>query len=350
MPADGMNMKQTRREFVRTLFVATQAAVASRFLPGSLLAGESGDGLNFIIFGDWGRKGERDQAEVAAQMAVAAKATAARFIVSVGDNFYEDGVASASDPQWQTSFENVYQDPALQVPWQVILGNHDYHGNCDAQLEYARTHSRWNMPDRYFLQTHPIDTATTADFFYLDTTPMIKSYWKHGKTTKSVATQDVKKQLAWFKDALAASKARWKIVIGHHPIYSGGEHGDTAELVEHILPLLHENKVQAWFNGHDHDLQHLVAGDLNLFCSGAGSEFRPTKDTVHTKFAKARSGFTTVSLQPDRMLVRMTDNLGQLLYTTTVPVEPARIRNVRPNPSPRWRTTRGRPLAQSPMV
>ena len=57
-----------------------------------------------------------------------------------------------------------------------------------------------------------------------------------------------------FKDALAASQARWKIVIGHHPIYSGGEHGDTAELIENILPLLHEHKVQAWFNGHDQDV------------------------------------------------------------------------------------------------
>jgi tartrate-resistant acid phosphatase type 5 len=316
-------MKQTRREFVRTLFVASQAAAVSRFLPGSLLAAEAGNGLNFIIFGDWGRNGERDQTEVAAQMALAAKATAARFIVSVGDNFYENGVASASDPQWQTSFENVYRDPALQIPWQVILGNHDYHGNCDAQLEYARTHPNWIMPARYFLQTHRIDDATTADFFYLDTTPMIKSYWHHGKTTAHVATQDVPKQLDWFKGALAASQARWKIVIAHHPIYSGGEHGDTTELIENVLPLLHEYKVQAWFNGHDHDLQHLVAGDLNLFCSGAGSEFRPTKDTAYTKFAKARSGFTTVFLQPGQMLVRMTDNLGQLLYTTTVPVKPA---------------------------
>ena len=178
------------------------------------------------------------------------------------------------------------------------------------------------MPDRYYSQTHPINAAIGADFFYLDTTPMVKSYWKHGKTANQVATQDVKKQLDWLKGALAASKARWKIVIGHHPIYSGGEHGDTAELVENVLPLLHEHNVQVWFNGHDHDLQHLVAGDLNLFCSGAGSEFRPTKDTAHTKFAQARSGFTAVSLQADKMVVRMTDNLGQLLYSTTVPVNP----------------------------
>jgi tartrate-resistant acid phosphatase type 5 len=319
--------QQSRRAFVRTLFGAAQAALVSRFLPGSLRAAEAGPqdfagGLNFIVFGDWGRHGESDQCEVAAQMALAAKATNARFVISTGDNFYNDGVASANDPQWQTSFENVYRDPALQIPWHVILGNHDYHGNPDAQLEYARAHPRWNLPARYFPQTHHVDLTTTADFFYLDTTPMIRSYRILGKIAANVATQNVKKQIAWFKDALAASQARWKIAIGHHPIYSGGEHGDTPELIERILPLLHKYKVQAWFNGHDHDLQHLAAGDLNMFCSGAGSQIRRTRNTVRTKFAKSRSGFTTVSVQSDRMLIRMTDNHGEVLYTANVLIKP----------------------------
>ena len=317
-------MNQPRREFIRTLFVATQAAVVSPLFASRVWAAESApvQGLNFIVFGDWGRQGERDQIEVAAQMALAAKSTDSRFIISLGDNFYEDGVASAQDPQWQTSFEAVYRDPALQIPWHVILGNHDYHGNCEAQLEYARTHPRWNLPARYFLQNHRVDEKTTADFFYLDTTPMIQSYHL-GKTRAQVKTQNVDQQVEWFKTALTASTAQWKIVFAHHPIYSGGEHGDTRELIERVLPLLHEHKVQAWFNGHDHDLQHLMAGELNLFCSGAGSQVRPTKATVHTKFAESRSGFTAVSLQSDRMLIRMTDNHGRLLYSTTVGVKSA---------------------------
>lgn len=211
-------MKQTRRQFVRTLFVATaQATVVGSLLPRQLFAAAKADALNFIIFGDWGRNGEKDQRDVAAQMAIAAQAMAAKFIVSVGDNFYENGVKSVDDPQWQSSFEKVYAAPALQVPWQVILGNHDYHGNCDAQLAYAQTHPRWNMPARYFVQSLKVDAATTADFFYLDTTPMIKGYYSifgAEKTRANVLTQDVPKQLAWFQAALAASTARWKIEIG----------------------------------------------------------------------------------------------------------------------------------------
>ena len=323
-----MVTKQTRRQFVRTLFVASQAVVAGRLLSMKLLAdtpppSASTEALNFLVFGDWGRRGERDQVEVAGQMAKAASDLHPRFIISVGDNFYENGVKSVDDPHWQQSFEQVYRDPALQVPWYCILGNHDYHtgGDCDAQIEYHRISSRWNMPARYYQQTHHVDEHTTADFFYLDTTPMVGSYYSliRGYNTRAnVMTQDVPKQLAWFKTALAASTAQWKIVIAHHPIYSGGGHGDTEELIENILPLLHEHKVQAYFNGHDHDLQHLVAGKVNLFDSGAGSEHTPTSYTFHSKFAKSCSGFTTVSLQAEKMDVRMVDNRGRQIYTTTV--------------------------------
>jgi tartrate-resistant acid phosphatase type 5 len=315
-------MKQTRREFVRTLFIASEAAVASRFLPVNLLAESlSPNALNFVVIGDWGRRGEEDQQEVSTQMGRTAHDIGAHFVISVGDNFYEDGVASVNDVQWHESFEDVYTAPSLQVPWYVILGNHDYHGNCDAQIEYSKKSPRWRMPARYFQQSHKLDNNTTADFFYIDTSPMLRIYHNpffEENTHAQVATQKVPEQLAWLQAALAASKAQWKIVIGHHPIYSGGGHGDTHELIEHILPLLQKHGAQAYFSGHDHDLQHLMAGDINLFVSGAGSQVRPTRKTIHTKFGKSSSGITAVSLGADAMDIRMIDNNGSLLYTTRV--------------------------------
>lgn len=316
-------MKQTRRQFVRTLFVATQAAAIGSLFPHQLFAADAkAGGLNFLVFGDWGRNGEADQMDVATQMGIAAREMQAKFIISVGDNFYENGVATVDDPQWKSSFENVYTAPSLQVPWWAALGNHDYRGDCDAQIAYARVSRRWNMPARYFVRTERIDAGTTVDFFYLDTTPMVKSYWDEAGYSEHVRTQDTDKQLAWFKSTLAVSKAQWKIVIGHHPIYSGGGifgHGDTPELIENILPLLQQYKVPVYFNGHDHNLQHLQAGTVNMFDSGAGSQVRLVFNTRFTKFAEARSGFTAVALQADRMDLRMIDDKGRLLYTTTVP-------------------------------
>jgi len=315
-------MKQTRRDFVQTLFMATQAvAVGSLLTPRNLFAAEAkNSGLNFLLVGDWGRNGEKDQRDVAAQMGSAAAAMDAKFIISVGDNFYEKGVTGIDDAQWQSSFEKVYTAASLQVPWHVILGNHDYLGSCEAQIDYSKLSKRWHMPARYFQRTERIDEQTVADFFYIDTTPMAKTHDEKDVPRAALKEPGLIKQLDWLEEALAASTAPWKIVIAHHPVYSGGVHGDTPFIIGHVLPLLEKYKVQAYFNGHDHDLQHLQAGKINLFCTGAGSKVRETKTTAHTKFAKgSTSGFVTASLQADLLDVRMIDDKGQVLYSTSVP-------------------------------
>lgn len=71
-------------------------------------------------------------------------------MISTGDNFYESGVDSISDDKWQTTFEAIYDAPALQVPWYAVLGNHDYGGSAQAQIDYSKKSRRWTMPDRYF--------------------------------------------------------------------------------------------------------------------------------------------------------------------------------------------------------
>ncbi len=39
-------------------------------------------------------------------------------------------------------------------------------------------------------------------------------------------------------NALTASTAKWKIVIGHHTMQSMGTHGETLELLQAVLPIL----------------------------------------------------------------------------------------------------------------
>jgi acid phosphatase len=313
-------MPVTRRDFFRTLFVASQAAVAGKLLSGPLRADDTSAGaLNFAIIGDWGRQGRPDQKQVAQQMALACKNAAAGFVVSVGDNFYERGVTSLDDDHWQRSFETVYDAPSLQVPWYVILGNHDYVGKCQPQLDYGKTHPRWIMPARYYTRIYPVDSATRLECFYIDTCPFIEEYRNNPEFGELVG-QDAGRQLQWLDRSLAESKAEWKLVFGHHPVYSSGlAHGNQPEIIEHILPLLQKYQVQAYFAGHDHDLEHLKAGDLDLIVSGAGSEHRPVKTPATSPFSQAVSGFALVSLRRDEMQVRFIDNLGNLLYTAKVP-------------------------------
>ena len=111
-----------------------------------LQAAQLGGAVNFLVVGDWGRQGTNHQRDVAVQMGKSAAALRSRCVISVGDNFYEDGVASTADPQWRSSFEEVYTAPSLQIPWYAALGNHDYRGSPQAQVAYTRNSTRWRMP------------------------------------------------------------------------------------------------------------------------------------------------------------------------------------------------------------
>lgn len=37
------------------------------------------------------------------------------FILLLGDNFYNNGVTGVDDPQWQTTFQEVFKASSLQV-------------------------------------------------------------------------------------------------------------------------------------------------------------------------------------------------------------------------------------------
>ncbi len=277
----------------------------------------AGPDLRFVAVGDWGRDGASHQRDVAAAMGAAAAAHASAFTVSTGDNFYENGVTSATDAQWRTSFEEVYTQPALQSRWYAVLGNHDYRGTPQAEIDYAATSPRWFMPARYYTAA----PAPHVDLFFLDTSPLVQKYRAkvHSRIADNVAAQDVARQLAWLDAGLAKSTAAWKIVVGHHTIRSGGsEHGDTPEMVAQVLPILQRRGAQVYLNGHEHDLQHIVRDGLNFVCSGAGSEVRPTGNVEGTRFALSRSGFATFGVGRDALDLEFRDFSGASVYRTTI--------------------------------
>jgi acid phosphatase len=305
-----------RREAITS--IAAAAAVVA--LP-SVSVAAAAPALNFLVVGDWGRDGSDHQRDVAVQMGVAGGSIGSRCVFSVGDNFYEDGVKSAADPQWRTSFENIYTASSLQVPWYAALGNHDYRGVPQAQLDYAKTSTRWRMPTRYYKVAGNEVGAPHVDFFVIDTSPLVNQYREkvHSVIAENVASQDVPTQLAWLDQELGRSTAPWKLVVGHHTIYSGGSgHGDTPETQQLIQPLLEKHRVQAYIHGHDHDLQHIRRGAIDYLCCGAGSEVRPVKAIEGTLFCQARSGFATFQSEPAALTFQYRDYEGKVLYQAAI--------------------------------
>lgn len=296
----------------RALFAGLLAA-----LPAFAQAPLPDGSLRFLVVGDWGRRGAHHQKETAEQMGRTAAATAAHFIVATGDNIYDDGVKDVHDSLWKYSFGDIYTAPSLQIPWYVSLGNHDYRTNPQAQVEYTLFSPRWKLPARYYAVVWQVTAEVSAGFFVTDTSPFISSYYKETKYAAQVSSQDTKAQLAWLESKLAASKAQWKFVVGHHTIYSSSaKHEDSEDMIRLVRPLLEKYGVQAYLNGHDHDMEVIKEGPVHYITSGAGSSVRGEMNPgPNSLFANGlTSGFLAATLTPDRFDYQFIDREGRVLF------------------------------------
>ncbi len=281
------------------------------------------NGVSFLVIGDWGRNGHYHQRSVAKWLDIAAAQTDAEFIATTGDNFYSNGVASVHDPFWNSSFEHIYTGPNLFIDWYATLGNHDYRGNWQAQIDYSEISRRWQMPAPYYAKTIEVSEDKQALLLFIDTNPLNPEYLTREKYAAAVK-QDGDAQLAWIDNQLNASDADWKIIIGHHPLYSSGKrYGKTSGIRQVLEPIMERHGVHAYFAGHEHDLQHNKAANRTVehFVSGAGSEIRPTGQGEFTKFAASEAGFAIVTLNGEYTLVQFINDSGEVIYHYTLSVK-----------------------------
>jgi tartrate-resistant acid phosphatase type 5 len=261
----------------------------------------------FYVIGDWGRKGKHGQKEVAEGMNTCATIVKPNMIVSTGDNFYTFGVKSSKDRLWKQSYENIYDGKAIKdVDWYPVLGNHDHYGNEEAEIAYSKINPHWKMPSDYYATDIALPDSNSITFVFTNTEPLV-----HKKPV------DAEQQWKFIDSTLAASTAKWKFAAGHHPVYSSNPtHGDSPELIAKLKPILEKYHAQAYFCGHDHDLQHQrpKGSTVDYFVSGAGSELRPTAAYEHTLFALSRNGFMLVAIKDNNMYVFCIDKDANVVY------------------------------------
>jgi hypothetical protein len=251
--------------------------------------------IRALAFGDFGN-GSGEQREVAGAMLKYHRQTPFDFAITLGDNFYGAGMESPADPRWRTWWEELYTP--LDIKFYATLGNHDW-GLDDspaAEILYAGQSPSWRMPAPYYTFA-----AGPVQFFALDTNEVSEA------------------QLLWLKDELAKSRATWKLVYGHHPIYSAGAHEDNQGLIRRLLPLL-KGRADIYLAGHDHDLQHLKAEDgVHFFVAGgAGAGLRQPKPGPRSLFAKAAHGFCVVEADSRQLKVKFIDRSLNQLHEATL--------------------------------
>jgi acid phosphatase len=282
--------------------------------PARALSLQGRDGFSFLAVGDWGKLTDA-QRIVASSMGKEAARINARFVISTGDNFYEEGVSGFDDPLWKSAFEDIYTASSLHVPWYPVLGNHDRRGNPMAQVAYSGRSDRWRMPGPFYRTREIIGDGAYADFFFLDTDWI---YTETSRVSQALNGDDDDDQMQWLDQELGASQARWKIVIGHHPIFSGGNHGSTPELKIAVLPLLERHSVHAYIAGHNHCLEHVIVNGIHHLTSGAGAEAKAGAPIDGTRFITGALGFLTAKVSVDVIDVRFVDADDRVLYGATM--------------------------------
>jgi len=280
------------------------------------------------------------------------------FALVLGDNIYPQG----AEPD-NRNVERFHE--MLYLPWKDIeknnkgfrfytaLGNHDW--KISQELEWAeaqvriknseqgvrdqitymsRTDNRWvfnpssNNPNR---KTYWSFTQGYAEFFVIDTDRILAAMLvqdddepKKFKPADAPATlNELYHQLRWLKKSLENSKAKWKIVYGHHTLWSvgGTKHYQAKALRNAILKRLCQY-ADMYIAGHEHDMEfHMEpcgkGPALPLIVSGAASKMRSvglseaSKMLIRTqkrtfRFAKGMIwGFAQVALKGDKARVNL---------------------------------------------
>jgi hypothetical protein len=272
--------------------------------------------LRFVVFGDAG-SGSAQQIAIGQAMADVCQMRGCDLALEVGDNFYDHGVDSARDPQFDTAFEIPYAPLDHQrIPIYLVLGNHDntslpIEGNRLAgdgggnargnfEVEYARRDDRpskmFRMPDRFYKFEAPqpgFGEAPFAEFFALDSSPLAPYRDDPDQESWNPEAYFIKQE-SWLRQQLQGSRARWTIAFGHHPYISNGQHGNAGRYDEDIQrdksayskyapgqlwkklldDTVCEKNVSLYLSGHDHDLEWLKppkgCGNTQFVLSGAG--------------------------------------------------------------------------------
>lgn len=314
--------------FINTFCIAQTKDYEAEYLKGyrgGFINGQkSVDGaLEFAVIGDWGRAGEYYQKDVASVLAQSVTGINAQFIISTGDNFYPNGVASVTDPLWNQSFENIFYQYPLQRNWFSVLGNHDYHSNPQAQIDYTKVSVRWKMPSRYYSFKQNVGNNQEALFVFIDTTPLSVSSYNSAHKNELIKADSLA-QKKWLEEVLADNNPniKWKIVIGHHPIYTAGNRALNVPEMKYTLEHLFEKyKVDFYITGHEHHLQYYHPKDkfTHHFISGAGSEANETlKPRGPVDFFAPIQGFITFSLTDKELFAQFINRKGEVLHNLNI--------------------------------
>ncbi|KAG6541687.1 hypothetical protein Mapa_016952 [Marchantia paleacea] len=282
--------------------------------------------LYFLSLGDYGT-GSLEQRAVGSQMAEAAEKHDAKFVVTVGDNFYPRGIKGLDDPQLKNNFEDIYVEKSLQIPWYVALGDHDHRGSVAALIAYSNVSNRWQLPGPYYVKTIPLTGIHTLDLIMTDSIGLEGVLVNESETRRFendynmtlAGAEAGQRQLEWLTEVLANSKADWRIVVGHRPLQSVADRTRFPvedRLRDLLSPLFVKYGVHVYMHGHDHVGQHLMDKGVVYVGNGVGGfGTHPAHSTNNTVwFRNDYMGFIVHKVTPSQMEFKYKNHKGVTVH------------------------------------
>lgn len=239
--------------------------------------------------------------------------------VLLGDNIYPSGATLGADGiDDARRFRDILQDPLgnlVESPAHyqtyVTLGNHDWETSRAggfAQIRYLESAPGFYMNGPFYAVTPPAGDGE-VELFVIDTSMILAttdvpeaalnddgSEGSSGEIEEpgyfvEPMTDAERNQVQWLERELERSTARWKLVLGHHPLWSsaGSKYQEARILRRLLLPALCRH-ADAYLAGHEHTLEihtdtcETVQGEpdgqpLVQIISGAGAKQRPLHST-----------------------------------------------------------------------
>ena len=89
-------------------------------------------------------------------------------------------------------------------------------------------------------------------------------------------------------------------------------------MVKRVKPLLEKYGVRAYFNGHDHNLQHHVNSGIHYFVCGSAAQVKAPNPSTGTRFWAAKLGFIRAHVSPSELKVEFIDEGAQVIHATRI--------------------------------
>ncbi len=245
-------------------------------------------------------------------------------LLALGDNAYVKG----TEQEFETNFFTPLGRLLASVPVFPTLGNHEYLTN-EGQPYLDNFFLPTNNPrqsERYY----SFDWGD-AHFVALDSNCVV------GEAAPSSCT--ALEQREWLSaDLASAQAARWRIVFLHHPPWSSGSHGSSADVRTAFESIWEEGKVDLVLAGHDHNYERSVpllrgqpatdgGGVTYIVAGNGGRELRPF-DTSQPAWSAVRKdqdhGFLEITITPSLLSGRMvtSDNVVVDAFELIKPAPP----------------------------